>query len=378
MPFTGVSAMDRKREFVRLAQVEGANRRELCRRFGVSPSLGYRLLARFAAEGEAGLEARSRRPRRSPAKASGQVEQAVLAVRAEHPAWGGRKIAAVLRAGRGQGPSPSTITRILHRHGVELGTFGGGAQAFVRFEHPAPNDLWQMDFKGHVAMGTGRLHPLTVLDDHSRFCVVLAACENQRTATVQARLTEAFERYGLPARMTMDNGPPWGNGPRDPFTPLGVWLLEQDIRIGHSRPFHPQTQGKDERFHRTLKAEAMSGPPFEDLLQAARRFLAWRDCYNLERPHEALGMAPPIGRYAVSPRPYRPRVEPFEYACDDQLRRVSSEARISFLRQRWRVPKAFRGKILAVRPTSVDGLYDVFFRTTRVASIDLRAPDALS
>ena len=373
MPFTGVSAMDRKQEFVRLALVEGANRRELCRRFGVSPSLAYRLLKRWEAEGPAGLEERSRRPAVSPRRTDAQVEAAVLEVRARHPAWGGRKIAAVLKRRGLAAPAASTVTQILRRHGVELGAFGGGEPNFIRFEHPAPNDLWQMDFKGHVAMRTGRLHPLTVLDDHSRFCLVLAACADERTSTVQAHLTAAFERYGLPWRMTMDNGSPWGNGPADPFTPLGVWLIEQDIRIGHSRPYHPQTQGKDERFHRTLKAEALSRPPFEDIHQAARHLDHWRCVYNTERPHEALGLQTPIDRYAPSPRSYRASVAPFDYAPDDQLRRVTPGfARISFRNRLWRVPKAFSGKTLAVRPTATDGLYNIFFRTHRIADIDLR------
>jgi transposase InsO family protein len=372
MGFTGVSAMDRKQEFIRLALAEGANRRELCRRFGVSQTLAYRLLGRYQAEGLSGLEERSRRPLRSPARTSPAIEAAVLEVRAAHPAWGGRKIAAVLRRQGLPVPAPSTITQILRRHGIEVGAFGGGKAAFIRFEQPAPNDLWQMDFKGHVAMRSGRLHPLTVLDDHSRFCPVLAACANERTATVRRCLSEAFERYGLPWRMSMDNGSPWGNGPADPFTPLGVWLMEQDIRVGHSRPFHPQTQGKDERFHRTLKAEALAGPPFETLDQAARHFEWWRGVYNTERPHQAIGMVPPIDRYVVSPRPYRSAIEPFAYGPDDQLRSVpEGDRRISFKNRLWGVPRAFAGKTVAVRPTSTDGLFEVFFRTTRIATIDL-------
>ncbi len=373
MPFTGVSAMDRKLEFVRLAQAEGANRRELLRRFGVSPTLGYRLLARYRAEGEAGLEERSRRPLSSPRATPAQVEAAVLAVRQAHPAWGGRKISAVLKRRGMAAPSASTVSDILRRNGVALGVFGGGHEAFIRFEHERPNDLWQMDFKGHVPMASGRLHPLTVLDDHSRFCVVLAACADERRRTVRTCLTEAFERYGLPWRITADNGPPWGNGAGEPFTQLGVWLMEQDIRLSHSRPYHPQTQGKDERFHRTLKAEALSGAPFADLARAARHLEAWRGVYNTQRPHEALGLKTPIERYASSLRPYRGVIEPFAYGPDDQLRRVD-DGRISFAARRIRVPKAFSGKTIALRPTQADGQYDLVFRTTIITTIDLSRP----
>jgi transposase InsO family protein len=373
MPFTGVSAMDRKKEFICLALAEGANRRELFRRYGISPTLGYRLLSRYRAEGEAGLEERSRRPLSSPGVTPAPVEAAVLDLRQAHPAWGGRKIAAVLRRGGQAAPSPSTVTDILRRNGVELGRFGGGQAAFIRFEHERPNDLWQMDFKGHVPLGSGpgRLHPLTVLDDHSRFVPVLDACANQRTDTVKACLTRAFRLYGLPWRMTMDNGPPWGSGPDDPFTPLGVWLMEQDIGVSHSRPYHPQTQGKDERFHRTLKAEVLSGPPLRDLLHAAEVFAQWREVYNTQRPHQAIGLIPPIERYQPSPRSFRDAIEPFDYAPDDQLR-LANTGRITFAGRRLRVPKAFHGKTLALRPTPHDGLYDVFFRSAQIAKVDLR------
>jgi hypothetical protein len=169
-----------------------------------------------------------------------------------------------------------------------------------------------MDFKGHVPLCRGRLHPLTVLDDHSRFALVLAACADERTETVKACLTEAFRRYGLPWRMTMDNGSPWGNGPGDPYTPLGVWLIQQAIRVGHSRPYHPQTQGKDERFHRTLKAEALAGPPFDDLVHAARSLdrcpMSTTSSGPTRRsamtgPSIAIGQAPgPIGPISIRSR----------------------------------------------------------------------------
>src|SRR5690606_23624233 len=155
----------------------------------------------------------------------------------------------------------------------------------------------------HVGLGDGRrLHPLTVLDDHSRYAVVLRACADQTTATVRAALIDAFRRHGLPGAIITDNGAPWGDGPGHPWTPLGVFLIEQGIRIAHSRPYHPQTMGKDERFHRSLKAEVLAGPPFADLAAADRRFAEWRHVYNSERPHQALAMAVPAERYSPSRR----------------------------------------------------------------------------
>ncbi len=372
MPFHEVSRMVSKLEFVRLGSAEGANVRLLCRRFGVAPATGYKWLARYAERGLAGLEERSRRPHRSPCRSEPGVEAAVLAVRAQHPAWGGRKIRArLLQAGAEMAPAPSTITAILRRHGEPVGAHGGGRADWTRFEQPRPNALWQMDHKGHVAMADGRrLHPLTVLDDHSRYALVLKACTDQRTGSVREALVEAFRRYGLPEAIITDNGAPWGNGPGQPFTPLGVFLIDQGIRIAHARPYHPQTMGKDERFHRTLKLEAMGGPPFADAPAAQKVFERWRAIYNHERPHEALDLRPPASRYQPSPRYYRETPEPIDYAPQDQVRTVQDGGRISFKGLTRRVPHAFKGRPVALRPSQADGCYDVFYRHQKIATLD--------
>jgi transposase InsO family protein len=368
-----MSMSDLRAEFVLLAHGDEANVRGLCRRFGISAKTGYKWLERFGLEGTAGLVDRSRRPISSPKRSTREIEESVLKLREEHPAWGGRKIAAVLNRRGIAAPAPSTVTAILRRHGIALGTFGGGAGPFIRFEHAAPNDLWQMDFKGHVAMRGGRLYPLTVLDDHSRFALVTAACTNEKTATVKAPLIAAFHRYGLPLCIMTDNGSPWGNGPGSPFTPLGVFLIEQGIRIGHSKPYHPQTLGKDERFHRSMKAEVLSGPPFDDLAHAAEALERWRHSYNTERPHEALGLKVPIERYRPSPRVFRDRIEPFEYAPDDVVRRVQQEGWVSFKSKPYRLPKAFRSKDIAFRPAPQDGTYNIFFRHQFIKTLDIRS-----
>ena len=146
-----------------------------------------------------------------------------------------------------------------------------------------------------------RCHPFTLLDDHSRFNLGLQACANERGETVQDRLTHVFRRYGLPQAMLMDNGAPWGNDSAQPFTPLTVWLMHLGISVHHSRPYHPQTLGKLERFHRSLKSELLAGTSFTDLEHCQRAFDTWRDFYNLERPHHALQLDTPVSRYLPSP-----------------------------------------------------------------------------
>lgn len=366
---------EQRAEFVALAQQPGANRRALCRAFGIAPATGYKWLQRYATEGAAGLQDRSRRPRRSPRQTPPAIERAVLALRAQHPTWGGRKLRVLLaRQGVQPLPAASTITAILRRHDQLDPTQGAGQpRAWQRFEHPYPNALWQMDFKGGWPCGPGRCHPLTILDDHSRYALGLAACPNQRTATVRAHLTTAFQRYGLPDRILVDNGSPWGNHPAHPYTPLTVWLRRLGIAVSHSRPYHPQTLGKDERFHGTLQRDLGRQPPRPDLAAWQATFDAWRQEYNQVRPHEALALAVPASRYHVSPRPYPAELPPLPYGPADQVRKVQAGGWVSFQGRQVRLPQALRGQSIAFRPTPTDGCWAVRFLTDDLGTLDLRA-----
>jgi len=253
MPWKEVSAMSLKEEFVLLASQEGANIRQLCRRFGISPKTAYKWLERFQQEGSAGLANHSRRPATSPARTTAELETLVLQERERHPAWGGRKLHAALTRQYPDLhlPHPNTITDILRRHGRLTGPYTPphNSHTWCRFEHSSPNDLWQMDFKGYFSTAAqGYCYPLTVIDDHSRFSLGVRACPTQQRPIVQSQLIDIFRLYGLPARWTMDNGSPWGDGSGAcPYTALTVWLLRLGVRVSHSRPYHPQTQGKDER-----------------------------------------------------------------------------------------------------------------------------------
>lgn len=374
MAFQEQSTMTLRAEFIALAQQPGANVRALCRRYQISPTTGYKWRGRVTASGPAGLANQSRRPHHSPNRTTAAVEAAVLAVRDVHPAWGALKIRAWLTAqGQPNLPSVRTITSILGRHGRIDPQRSAQARPYQRFEHAEPNQLWQMDFKGHVALRAGRCHPLTVLDDHSRFVLGLAACADERTTTVQGRLTAIFRRYGVPERLLCDNGPPWGSGAAHGHTPLTVWLLRVGVRVSHGRPYHPQTQGKDERFHRTLKAELLN-QPLRDLAHAQDRFDAWRDLYNLERPHQALDLAVPASRYRPSARPFPETLPPLTYGPDDLVRRVQDTGLITLRGRRSFVGQAFRGLPVALRPTAIDDELAVFFAHQRIAQLDLTTP----
>jgi putative transposase len=375
MPWREMSTVEQRREFVALASLEGANRRELCRRFGISAQTGYKWLSRGAAD-KADLRDRSRRPHSSPLQCSAAIEASVLAVRDGHPAWGARKIERCLMREGIAPPALSTIHAILKRHGCVVSSYGKPGTPWQRFEKEAPNVMWQMDFKGHMPLGRGGdCHPLTVIDDHSRYAVCLEACANEQANTVQNAMTQAFERYGLPEFILADNGSPWGDGPYRGWTGLGVWLLKLGIGLHHSRPYHPQTHGKNERFNRTLKAEVFAMTRFQDLKEVQRALDRWRIVYNLERPHEALGQDTPSTRYRPSPRPMPKTLPAVEYDAGEIVRKVdASTSHIAFKNRSWRVPKAFRGERVAIRPTAKDGLFAVCFGAHKIAEIDLNKP----
>jgi transposase InsO family protein len=370
MPWQEVSKMQARREFVRLAMVEGANRRELCRRFGIHPDTAYKWLSRAAAD--EGFEDRSRRPLASPSRTAIAIEQHILAVRDAHPAWGARKIVHCLEREGLPSPVSSTVHDILRRH-RRIVPPTGGAAAHLRFEKAMPNLLWQMDFKGHVPLsGGGRCHPLTVIDDHSRYAVALEACGNEQAATVQGRLEHIFRRYGLPEAFFVDNGTPWGGSSGQRWTKLGVWLLKLGIGVLHSRPYHPQSRGKNERFHRTLKAEVLALRRLRDLADAQRALDDWRTVYNLDRPHQALGQEVPASRYRPSLRAMPARFPKVEYDYGEITRRVSTtKGYVSFKGRLWKVPDAFCGETLAIRLCGTDGQYGVFFGAFEIATIDL-------
>lgn len=376
MPWKETSTMSLRLEFVTLASPEDANIRELCRRFGISPNTAYKWLARYRADGPAGLAEHSRRPQTSPGQTDLAMEQLVLATRQAHPAWGGRKLKAYLtQAGYASVPAASTITAILRRQGQIDAQEAAKHRAWQRFERAAPNELWQMDFKGHFALGDGaRCHPLTLLDDHARFLLALTACANETRPTVQRSLTAAFECYGLPERILCDHGPPWGAPlAQEAYTTLEVWLLRLGVGLAHGRPQHPQTQGKDERLHRTLQAELLRRQTFADLAACQPVFDAWRQMYNQQRPHEALGLQAPATCYQPSPRRWPGRLPAIEYPPQDRVHRVQDKGQIKVGGHEFRIGKAFIGQPVGLRPTNQAGCYDVYFCQQRIAQIQLPA-----
>jgi transposase InsO family protein len=362
MPWEPVTVEQQRREFVMLAQQETVSFRELCRRFGISRRIGYKWCHRFAEAGAAGLQDRSRRPHQTRPQVAVPTQQAIVALRQAHPCWGARKLRRLLQ-NRGLHPLPATssITATLHRHALIGPDSPAGQQPWVRFEHPAPNSLWQMDFKAPVATHAGTQHVLSVLDDHSRFALCLQALSDQQGCSVQAVLVGVFRRYGVPEAMLSDNGPPWGNLAADAYGALAVWLMRLGVYVTHSRPSHPQTVGKDERFHGTLERELLARHQWRDGEHLQAHLDPWRQQYNCLRPHEALELEVPASRYQPSLHPYPEQMEPIHYPPGMPVRKVQDKGRVHYKGRLLPVSQALRGQPVGVRATATDGLVEVLF-----------------
>jgi transposase InsO family protein len=373
MPWGVKEKVELRKEFVSRAKAKEKSFRQLCGEYGISRKTGYKWVGRDTQ----GLEPedQSRRPHQSRNQTGEGVERLVLDVRKAHPAWGAKKIRQVLlNEGKEGIPASSTITTILKRNGMIDERESLKHTPFHKFESEAPNDLWQADFKGNK--GHARLvgcHPLTVLDDHSRYNIGLRSCPNERKETVQQEFSGMFREYGMPLRILTDNGSPWGSvGTDEPHTAISVWLMILGIGIIHGRPCHPQTQGKDERFNRSLKDEVMSHHFPESLTGYQQIFDEWRQIYNNVRPHEGIGMKVPADRYRPSPREFPEKLPAVVYDEGLELRKTDINGWISFRSNYWRVGKPFRGHYVAVKPTETDGVFDVMFMDFCVSSIDLR------
>jgi transposase InsO family protein len=379
MPWQARDLMSIKQEFVQLALQEGANRRDLCRRFSITPKAGYALLKRFSIEGQAAFSERSRRPAHSPMQTPAVMQALILALRHEHPAWGARKLCRRLQdLGHSQVPATSTVTDILRRNGLISPEASAASQAWHRFEHERPNSLWQLDFKGHFETAGGRCNPLTLLDDHSRFNLAIEACSKTDAATVKNTLHNVFERYGLPAKINSDNGAPWGS-PSAPghLSGLDIWFIRLGLNVGHSAPYHPQTNGKLERFHRSLKAEVLAGKTFDNLTKAQEALDRWRTVYNHQRPHEGIGMQTPSQRYSLSPRSMPAALTPIEYGDSDEVSIVGWNGFTLFKGHKLRLSSALHRLPVAFRADYAhDGCFDVYLSHHKFMRLDLAALSA--
>jgi len=365
-----MNTVDLRKEFVRQVTASDVSFTELCARYGVSRKTGYKWLARYRSGGLDGLDNLSKEPHKQPVHLSPEIEAKIVALKHEYPVWGARKLWNKFKERNRTDPLPaiSTVHAVLKRNGFIGKEATLQSTPFIRFERDTPNSLWQMDFKGWFHTLDRPCHPLTILDDHSRFNITLAALPGEKTALVQSKLEQAFARYGLPDAILTDNGSPWGSDQQHRFTVLGTWLMRLGIEHIHSRPYHPQTQGKEERFHRTLKLEVISRRQWRGLEHCQEEFDIWRTRYNTERPHEGIADRYPADLYRHSQRKYGGTPPSPEYPSSAILRKVDASGKISFKGRPRLVSKAFRGETVRLTKDPKGGI-NVFYGPNKVATI---------
>lgn len=337
--------------------------------FGISRTTAHTWLRRYRESGSvAALEDRSRAPRRVANRTPEAVQKRVLELR-QQERWAGRKIQEVLRR-EGIRIGARTIDRILDRAGC-IDTLQRQKPAPNRFERSHPNELWQMDFKGQYRSANGDCYPLSILDDHSRFAVGLYALKGVYWEPVRDCLIETFQTYGVPEQMLMDHGTPWwGTTSERGLSQLSVMLIKQGIRLSYSGIGHPQTQGKVERFHRTL-SEAMihQGVP-QTMADWQPRLDRFRQTYNQVRPHEALAMQVPQQRYQTSPRGWCANPPAWQYPAEWTPKLVNSEGSIFVQGGRFFISRALAKETVAIR--KLENVLIVRYRQMYVRELDLK------
>jgi len=369
--------MSEKLKLVVLFQSGERSMTSICQELGISRKTGYKLLKRYEGEGPEGLKDRSRAPHHPARQTPGKIQDVVIQARRAHPTWGPRKLKAWVES---RNPSlvlpyPSTIGDILKREGLVHPRRHGRMKSVYgstpRSDAKEPNQQWDADFKGEFRLGNGTYcFPLTVTDNYSRYLLKAHALEGTGGQGARRIFERAFREFGLPQSIRTDNGCPFAGTGLGRLSVLSVWWIKLGILLLRGRPHHPEDNGRHERMHRTLKAEA-TRPPASTNRGQQKRLDAFREEYNNERPHEALDLKPPARLFKVSARPYPSRVPDLDYPSHYEVRTVGSGGTFSWHSQEIFINNCLRGERVALVEFE-DGLWKVYFSNLELGILDLK------
>jgi len=348
---------------------------ELCERYGVTRPTGYKWVARHRAGGDAALSDRSRAPHHTPQRTAAELELLVLAARQQY-GWGARKLLQLLRTRHPTQawPARSTLNALLDRHGLLR-----KQRRARRWTHPgmapvhtdAPNQVWPADFKGQFKTRDGRYcYPLTVTDHFSRTLLVCRGLPSVRTASTQPVFRALFRESGLPDAIRTDNGAPFASTGIHGLSRLNVWWMQLGIVHQRIRPSSPQQNGQHERMHRELKRET-TRPAAGSARAQQRRFDAFRQRYNTERPHEGIGDRTPSSLWTPSPRAYPERLAPPCYPAHLEVRRVSAVGTISLYSRQPFLTGVLVGQDVGLEEVA-DGIWNIVYYRTLLGRLDER------
>lgn len=376
MPWSETSPMDQRTQFIADYLRDTLAVTELCQLYGVSRKTAYKWIDRYLRQGPAGLEERSRRPRHSPNETAPEIVSAFLDARRRHPSWGAKKLLTLVhkRHPRWELPGRSTVCDILSRNGMVP-----KKRQRRRIGHPgkptstinAPNDIWSADFKGQFKTGNGiYCYPLTVTDGYSRYLLGCQALYSTAVVGAKPVFTRLFKEYGLPHRIRTDNGVPFATNTLARLSELSAWWVRRGVLPELIEPGKPQQNGRHERMHRTLKAEA-TRPPAGNLAAQQRKFNRFRTEYNEERPHEALDQQTPASIYQPSVRQMPDKLPPLEYPDRFEVRYVSANGGIRWNCDWVNVSIVCAGEYVGLEEID-DGIWNVYFGILKLGRLHER------
>jgi transposase InsO family protein len=379
MPWQETDVMDQRAAFVLRVIKEKERFADVCREFGISRKTGYKWKERFMLEGLSGLDDESRRPKTSPTGLGETMVCQIIKLKHAHPGWGARKLRAVLArtCSPSELPSESSFKRVLDRTGMvehrrrRASSEQGRLTTPVRPERP--NQVWTIDFKGWwYTRNRQRFEPLTIRDGYSRYVLCAQALDNACTETVRAAMVRVFERHGLPEVIRSDNGSPFA-GRRSPLglSRLSAWWLTLGIDLDRIAPGRPDQNGGHERMHRDLAAE-VQGQAQADLATQQAALDVWRQTFNDERPHEALGMRVPRDLYESSPRKFDPAPVELAYPAGYLVRKVMSAGHVNLAHRNVSISAALCGCNVGFESLHAER-YAVWFCRLRLGELDLSA-----
>ena len=360
-----------REEFVKRVLSHEKSKAALCREYNISRPTGDKWIKRYI--NNEPLSNKSKAPFKTANKTSPDIENIILDYRKNHPAIGAVKIRRILEnQGYQNLPCNSTVNAILKRNNCISKTASEAATPHKRFQKEKPNDMWQADFKGHFALGdNSRCYPLNVIDDHSRFNLCCQALTSEKFVDVVPVFVRLFKEYGLPKTLLCDNGNPWGTAQSTGYTNFEIWLMDLGILTIHGRPLHPQTQGKEESFNRSLKRELLKFHQFSCISESQYHFDKYREFYNNERPHHSLGLDVPSEHYCKSERKYPEKINEWEYPTEFKLKRVKSSGYITINSQGYFLSESFGDKTVAINESSHKGCFNIYYRQFKIARINI-------
>ena len=377
MPWRRTEPMLERMQFVVAVESGEFSFAEACRRFSISRKTGYKWWDRYEQDGAQALVDRARIPRCCPHALDEVTVVAILDCKHRHGHWGPRKLRDYLvrAVPERRWPAVSTFGEVLARHGLvkpRRRRVHVPPQSTPLAHCQAANEVWSVDFKGQFRLGNGHwCYPFTLSDNHSRYLLACRALPRPTEELVRAQCENIFRDHGLPRAIRSDNGAPFASRALGGLTRLSVWWMKLGIRPERIAPGAPQQNGRHERMHRTLKAET-TGPAAFSLPTQQRRFNAFRQEYNEERPHEALNGQPPALLYRPSRCPYPPRLPTIEYDLGTTVRRVRTNGTIKWQGELYFVSEVLTGELVGLTPIDSDR-WQIRFAELPLAILDQRS-----